>query len=101
MLDSFVQGTLEQLKDDAKIVSEDKVVFHFYQMLLFKISPVLVIIELLQYLYFNHSLQNKLSLVLYDFDRVLRSLFDIDAFHNLAKGSLAQVLDNFVLFILR
>lgn len=68
-------------------------------MLLFKVGSVLVVVELLQYLYFDHPLQNKLSLVLDDFNGVLCSLFHIYAFHNLAEGTLSQVLDYFVLFV--
>lgn len=58
-------------------------------MLLFELSSVLAVVELLENFDFNHSLQHELRLVLDDLDGVLSALVDVDALDHLAEGALA------------
>ena len=71
LLYDVIERLGQQLKYNAEIISEYKVILHFNQVLLLKLSSVWTVIELLQNLDLNDALKNVFGLVLDDFDCVL------------------------------
>ena len=71
LLYDIIERLGQQLKYNAEIISEYKVILHFNQVLLLELSSVRTVIELLQNLGLNDALENVFGLVLDDFDSVL------------------------------
>lgn len=71
LLYDIIERLGQQLKYNAEIISEYKVILHFNQVLLLELSSVRTVIELLQNLSLDDALENVFGLVLDNFDSVL------------------------------
>ena len=99
--EQVIETNIKKLKDNAKIVSEYKVILHLYKIFLLMIWYVLVPHKFVQDLNFYKSLDSKFLFVFDYLNSMERICTEINAFDDLPESSLTYEVDDLILGILR